>query len=124
MRITFKLPHFQVYGNVIDTKNRPLKGFYYFVFDGLSSCSEYTFQIDLILNPKASSFVEKVLATLEGGPFMSSPSTNSSLLKLKAISTDTNSIQFELTGKMYEWLSSRGLVPCDTTKVDINSEHF
>ena len=122
--ITFSLPHFQVNDVVIYTKRETLKAFNTAIFDGLSSCSEYTFQMDLILNPKASSFVEKVLATLEGGPFMSSPSTNSSLLKLEAISTDTNSIQFELTGKMYEWLSSRGLVPCDTTKVDINSEHF
>ena len=60
--ITFSLPHFQVNDVVIYTKRETLKAFNTAIFDGLSSCSEYTFQMDLILNPKASSFVEKVLA--------------------------------------------------------------
>ena len=86
---------------MIYTKREPLKGFKPLMFDGLSSCSEYTVQIGLIWIPKVSiSLPEKVLATLEGGPFMTKPSTNSSLLKLDTIFTDTNSIQFELTGNI------------------------
>ena len=82
-------------------KTKNLKEFKYLAFEGLSSCSEYTFQLDLIWIPKASSSLdEEVLATLEGGPFMTRPSTSSSFLKLEAISTDTDSIQFELTGNI------------------------
>ena len=87
--------------DLINKEAKMLKDFNYLVFEGLSSCTEYTFQMDLIWIPNASSaFVEKVLATLEGGPFMTRPSTNSSLLKLDTISTDTDSIHFELTGNI------------------------
>ena len=101
LRITFELPHFQVNGDVKYTKSASIKGFTYFVFDHLSSCSEYTFQIDLIWIPKDFMSSEKILlATAEGGPFQTKPSANSSTLNLSTISIDSDSIQFQLTGNV------------------------
>ena len=76
-------------------KNKNLKDFKYLVFEGLNSCSEYTFQIDLIWIP--NSLEEVLLATAEGGPFQTKPSANSSTLNLSTTFIGSDSIHFKIT---------------------------